>query len=268
MSNYFKEPKLKALFSFQQLYVGLSPYNAPGVFSLLAATELTDGVWYPIGGFGKVRDGFLKVITELGVDLRMRTPVEKLLVEQGPDGSKRCTGVRLKGGEELMADVVVANPDLPYVYEELLEAPAEAQAEIDSEVTRLNKYAHPSGLGSGVRAPLFIVRLATLSPLPRTHGGLHEGEQAGVLVQRARILLLPQGPGARAAAAQRIPVGRLQGLMGPPVLSGGPETRASGQLLRAQPLVHRHHYRCVILSGLRMRVVAVDKIAYHAARSE
>jgi phytoene desaturase (3,4-didehydrolycopene-forming) len=54
MSNYFKEPKLVALFSFQQLYVGLSPYNAPGVFSLLAATELTDGVWYPIGGFGKV----------------------------------------------------------------------------------------------------------------------------------------------------------------------------------------------------------------------
>lgn len=41
--------------SFQQLYVGLSPYNAPGVFSLLAATEITDGVWYPIGGFQKVR---------------------------------------------------------------------------------------------------------------------------------------------------------------------------------------------------------------------
>jgi glycine/D-amino acid oxidase-like deaminating enzyme len=35
--------------------VGLSPYEAPGVFSLLAATELTDGVWYPAGGFGKVR---------------------------------------------------------------------------------------------------------------------------------------------------------------------------------------------------------------------
>ena len=40
---------------FQDLYVGLSPYNAPGVYSLLAATELTDGVWYPIGGMIKVR---------------------------------------------------------------------------------------------------------------------------------------------------------------------------------------------------------------------
>ena len=56
---------------------------------------------------------------------------------------KRCTGVRLQDGTELLADVVVANPDLPYVYEQLLEAPAEAQAEIDSEVKRLNKYGRP-----------------------------------------------------------------------------------------------------------------------------
>ena len=48
MSAYFKSDKLRALFSYQELYVGLSPYNAPGVFSLLAATELTDGVWYPV----------------------------------------------------------------------------------------------------------------------------------------------------------------------------------------------------------------------------
>lgn len=32
----------------------LLPTHA-GVFSLLAATEITDGVFYPVGGFGKVR---------------------------------------------------------------------------------------------------------------------------------------------------------------------------------------------------------------------
>jgi len=53
ISPYFKSEKLQALFSYQNLYVGLSPYSAPGVFALLAATELTDGVWYPIGGFDK-----------------------------------------------------------------------------------------------------------------------------------------------------------------------------------------------------------------------
>jgi phytoene desaturase (3,4-didehydrolycopene-forming) len=50
----FKDPRLCALLSFQDLYVGLSPYDAPGVFSLLAATEVTDGVWYPMGGFQQV----------------------------------------------------------------------------------------------------------------------------------------------------------------------------------------------------------------------
>jgi hypothetical protein len=40
----------------QDLYVGLTPYSAPAVFGLLAGTELTDGVWYPLGGFGKVGD--------------------------------------------------------------------------------------------------------------------------------------------------------------------------------------------------------------------
>jgi len=38
----------------QDLYVGLTPYTAPAVFGLLAGTELTDGVWYPLGGFQTV----------------------------------------------------------------------------------------------------------------------------------------------------------------------------------------------------------------------
>jgi phytoene desaturase (3,4-didehydrolycopene-forming) len=38
----------------QDLYVGLTPYSAPAVFGLLAGTELTDGVWYPLGGFQTV----------------------------------------------------------------------------------------------------------------------------------------------------------------------------------------------------------------------
>ena len=90
MSNYFKHPKLKALFSFQELYVGLTPYNAPGVFSLLAATELTDGVWYPKGGFQTVRDALLKITTRLGVTLRAETTVAEILLEDaGAEGAKK-----------------------------------------------------------------------------------------------------------------------------------------------------------------------------------
>ena len=55
LRKFFQDWRIRGLFSFQDLYVGLSPYSAPGVYSLLAGTELTDGVWYPRGGFGKVR---------------------------------------------------------------------------------------------------------------------------------------------------------------------------------------------------------------------
>ena len=49
----------------QDLYVGLTPYSAPAVFGLLAGTELTDGVWYPLGGFQKVCMGMPRVAWEV-----------------------------------------------------------------------------------------------------------------------------------------------------------------------------------------------------------
>ena len=68
----------------------MSPYNAPGVYSLLAATELTDGVWYPRGGFGTVRDALEKIATKLGVTLRTGTDVAEILLEDAADGTKRA----------------------------------------------------------------------------------------------------------------------------------------------------------------------------------
>lgn len=132
MSGYFKSEKIRALFSFQELYVGLSPYNAPGVFSLLAATELTDGVWYPTGGFGTVRDALQAIGAKLGVVLRSQTAVTQIITtpdESTADASssasgarpkRRVTGVRLASGDVLPADVVVANPDLPWAFQHLL----------------------------------------------------------------------------------------------------------------------------------------------------
>ena len=50
MSAYFNEPRLKAAFTFQDVYMGLSPYEAPATFSMMPYTELAHGVWYPRGG--------------------------------------------------------------------------------------------------------------------------------------------------------------------------------------------------------------------------
>ena len=53
-SRYFWSERLRRVFTFASMYMGMSPYDAPGTYSLLQYTELAEGIWYPIGGFNKV----------------------------------------------------------------------------------------------------------------------------------------------------------------------------------------------------------------------
>jgi phytoene desaturase len=114
-SRYFKDPRLLAAFSFQNMYLGLSPYEAPATFSLLQYTELADGVWFPIGGMYRVIESLERIAEGLGVRLRYSTPVARIDVS-----GAGATGVTLEDGTHLPADLVVANADLPYVYDRLL----------------------------------------------------------------------------------------------------------------------------------------------------
>src|SRR5215217_9398315 len=48
VSKYFSSDKLRQAFSLQTMYLGLSPFEAPAVYSLLPYTELAeDGLWFP-----------------------------------------------------------------------------------------------------------------------------------------------------------------------------------------------------------------------------
>jgi hypothetical protein len=54
VDHYFKHPHLKAAFTFQNMYLGLSPYDAPATYSLLQYTELAEGIWFPMGGMYRI----------------------------------------------------------------------------------------------------------------------------------------------------------------------------------------------------------------------
>ena len=102
-------------FSFQDMYMSLSPYESPAVYSLMQYTELADGLYYPMGGMYRVAKSLAAIAEKLGVEFRYNASVEKILVE-----GRRASGVRLADGRTLTADIVVANADLGYVYRELL----------------------------------------------------------------------------------------------------------------------------------------------------
>lgn len=53
-AKYFWTERLRRAFTFASMYMGMSPFDAPGTYSLLQYTELAEGIWYPIGGFHKV----------------------------------------------------------------------------------------------------------------------------------------------------------------------------------------------------------------------
>lgn len=114
-ASFFKDPRLQAAFSFQNMYLGLSPYDAPATFSLLQYTELADGVWFPRGGLYRSIETLEQIAAGLGVRFEYETPVRRIDVEGG-----RVAGVTLEDGKVLKAGLVVANADLPYVYSDLL----------------------------------------------------------------------------------------------------------------------------------------------------
>ena len=115
IGNYFDDQRLKAAFTFQDMYVSLSPYEAPATYSLVPYAELSEGVWFPEGGMYAIAEALTSIAERSGVRFMYGSPVEQINV----DGA-RATGVTLANGQRVGADVVVANADLPYVYRHLL----------------------------------------------------------------------------------------------------------------------------------------------------
>ena len=115
MAAYFKEPRLKAAFTFQDVYMGLSPFEAPATFSMMSYTELAHGAWYPKGGMYQVVEALMTIAHQAGVEFEFDAEVERIDVH-----GSAASGVVLADGRRLEADVVLANADLPYVYQDLL----------------------------------------------------------------------------------------------------------------------------------------------------
>ena len=125
--------RVHALFSFQDLYIGLAPQETPAVFSLLQALEFEKGIYYPRGGFGQVARGLADLARQRGVQVRLGTECLGLqMSSMGPGG--RVEGVHVgssssSGGgvgsaaTSILCNAVVVNIDAPRA-EELFLPPA------------------------------------------------------------------------------------------------------------------------------------------------
>lgn len=118
LGRFFKKRYIREAFGSYGMYLGGSPYDLPGLFSILSYGELAYGLWLPKGGiYGLVR-GIERLALELGVVIRTSSKVARILVESG-----RVTGVELGNGERLSSSLVVSNVDVPTTETALLASP-------------------------------------------------------------------------------------------------------------------------------------------------
>ncbi len=115
LGRYYKEEDYKLAFTFQAKYLGMSPWDCPGTFSIIPYIEHSGGIYHIMGGLNQLCEGMARALKDLGGRIHLNTPVKTVLVE---DGIAR--GLDLENGESKYSDHVVINSDFAYSMENLV----------------------------------------------------------------------------------------------------------------------------------------------------
>ena len=105
LMKMFDDDRLMLAMSFQTKYLGMSPFNCPSLFTMLAFLEYEYGIFHPLGGLGSVSERMSEIAKDLGVTFRMGEAVESVIMD-----GKTIKGVTTSNGD-FLADKVVMNAD-------------------------------------------------------------------------------------------------------------------------------------------------------------
>ncbi len=114
LNSYFHNDEIIKAFAFQAKYIGMSPWKAPGIFSILSWMEHSEGLYHVKGGLNRISSAMAEVIEEKGGMIRYNAPVSRILASGG-----RASGVELADGSSISADYIVCNADFGYAATEL-----------------------------------------------------------------------------------------------------------------------------------------------------
>jgi phytoene desaturase len=115
LGRFFRRRYIREAFGSYGMYLGGSPYDLPGLFTILSYGELAYGLWLPKGGIYGLVTGITRLAEEVGVKIRTSAPVARILETGG-----RVRGIELRTGEVVPATIVVSNVDVPTTQAELL----------------------------------------------------------------------------------------------------------------------------------------------------
>ncbi len=105
LASMFPDERMQLAMSFQTKYLGMSPFKAPSLFTILAYLEYEYGVFHAEGGLGTITERMGEIARELGVKIHLNEPVEEFLFE-----GKTVVGAKTAKGT-YHADRFVMNVD-------------------------------------------------------------------------------------------------------------------------------------------------------------
>ena len=105
LSRSFKDERMQLAMSFQTKYLGMSPFQAPSLFTILAYLEYEYGIFHPSGGLGNITVKMAEIAEKMGVEIKLSEPVEELIFD-----GKRVVGARTPNNT-YSAERVVMNAD-------------------------------------------------------------------------------------------------------------------------------------------------------------
>ncbi len=109
LSKYFDDPDTRIAFTFQAKYIGMSPWTAPGLFSIISYIEHGGGIYHVKGGLNRLSKGMSEAVEQSGGRIHLNSPVKKIIVE-----NKKATGVELEDGRTEKSDYVIINADFAH----------------------------------------------------------------------------------------------------------------------------------------------------------
>lgn len=134
VSQYIQDDFLRRCFSFHPLLVGGNPFDSPSIYAVIHYLEREWGIHYAIGGTGAIVEGLVRLLRDLGGEVRLNQSVDTIAVS-----GRKVTGVRLAGDEFIAADAVISNADVAFTYRNLI-APEARRKYTDVRLERM-KYS-------------------------------------------------------------------------------------------------------------------------------
>lgn len=115
VSKYVKDERLQKFLCYQALYVGISPYEGPSIYTLVPVVSQLYGLWQLKGGMYSFVKALENVIYSLGGEIITNYNVNEILISDG-----KAAGIKGENNAAVYGDVIISDVDFPYTMESLI----------------------------------------------------------------------------------------------------------------------------------------------------